>query len=177
MRALVVYESMFGNTREIAEAVAAGLTGTCEEVVVAAVGQVTSEQVAAADLLVVGGPTHAHGMSSAQSRKGAPDYVAKSHGELALEPGFEGPGLRDWFASLPPGSGPAAAFDTRVHGPELLTGHASKGISDRLRRHGYSVVVDPESFLVGKANRLLPGETERATTWARTVAASLLAAH
>jgi hypothetical protein len=172
MRALVVYESMFGNTREIAEAIAAGLTDTCD-VVVLPVAEATDEQVDAAGLLVVGGPTHAHGMTSAQSRKGAPNYVEKSHGELHLEPGYEGPGLRDWFAALPPGSGFAAAFDTRVDGPPLLTGHASKGIADRLRKHGYAVLAEPESFLVGKANQLKDGETERATGWARGIAASL----
>lgn len=174
MRALVVYESMFGNTRAIAEAVAAGLTGTCE-VVVLPVAEATDEQVDAAGLLVVGGPTHAHGMTSAQSRKGAPNYVEKSDGDLALEPGYEGPGLRDWFAALPPGSGFAAAFDTRVDGPRLLTGHASKGIADRLHRHGYAVVAEPESFLVGKGNHLVDGETERATAWARELAAKVVA--
>ncbi len=45
-----------------------------------------------------------------------------------------------------------------------------------MRRHGYAVVVDPESFLVGKANRLLAGETERATAWAGT-RGELLVAH
>ena len=63
MRTLVVYESMFGNTRAIAEAVAAGLTEAAE-VVLVPVREVTPAHVHSADLIVVGGPTHAHGLSS-----------------------------------------------------------------------------------------------------------------
>jgi hypothetical protein len=47
----------------------------------------------------------------------------------------------------------------------LLSGRASRGISDRLRHHGYRLVADPESFLVNKSNQLLPAEVERATAW------------
>jgi len=171
MRTLVVYESMFGNTRAIAEAVAAGIAGG-SEVIVLPVGEVTPAQVHSSDLLVVGGPTHAHGMSSRQSRKGAPDYVDRYDPPLSLEPGWDGPGLRDWFDTLPEGAGRGAAFDTRADINHLLSGRASRGIADRLRRHGYRLVADPESFLVDKSNHLLPSELERATAWG----AGLLAA-
>ena len=166
MRVLVVYESMFGNTRSIAEAIAAGLSGATD-VVLAPIRAVTPEQVAAADLLVVGGPTHAHGMSSSQSRKGAPDYVDKFDVPLGLEPGWDGLGLRDWFTTLPEGKGHCrgAAFDTRADINHLLSGRASRGIADRLRHHGYRLVADPESFLVDRQNRLLPEELERASAW------------
>jgi hypothetical protein len=171
MRALVVYESMFGNTHAVAEAIAAGLSQSYA-VEVLAVGEVTPEHVAGLDLLVVGGPTHAHGMTSAQSRKGAPAYVEKSDGDLHLEPGYDGAGLRDWFGTLPKAAGRAAAFDTRVDMSALLSGRASKGIADRLRKHGYTLAADPESFLVDKANHLLPGEAERATAWAAALVPS-----
>ena len=70
MRALVVYESMYGNTHLVADAIAVGLAplGAVE---VVPVGGATDAVLAGADLLVVGGPTHVHGMSSAMSRKGA----------------------------------------------------------------------------------------------------------
>ena len=164
MRVLVVYESMFGNTRSIAEAIAAGLSGA-SDVVLAPIRAVTQEQVAAADLLVVGGTTHAHGMSSTQSRKGAPDYVDKFDVPLVLEPGWDGLGLRDWFTTLPEGHGRGAAFDTRADINHLLSGRASRGIADRLRHHGYRLVADPESFLVDRQNQLLPEELARATAW------------
>ena len=171
MHALVVYESMFGNTRAIAEAVAVGLREAAD-VTVVPVRAVTPELVRDADLLVVGGPTHAHGMSSTQSRKGSPEYSTRF--ELPLEPGWDEIGLRDWFAALPEGSGRGAAFDTRADINHLLSGRASRGIADRLRKHGYRLVADPESFLVDKQNRLLPEEIERATTWGATL---LQAAH
>jgi len=171
MRTLVVYESMFGNTRAIAEAVAAGLSGAAE-VALVPVREVTPAQVHSADLLVVGGPTHAHGLSSSMSRKGAPDYVDKFDVPLVLEPGWDGIGLRDWFDTLEQGSARGAAFDTRADINHLLSGRASRGIADRLRKHGYRLVADPESFLVNKQNQLLSSEIERATAWG----AELLAA-
>ena len=58
------------------------------------------------------------------------------------------------------------------HINHLLSGRASRGIADRLRRHGYRLVAEPESFLVNKSNQLLPSELERATAWG----AGLLAA-
>lgn len=172
MRAVVVYESMFGNTHAIAEAVATGLRRT-DEVVLVPVEEATQQVLEGADLLVVGGPTHAHGMSSAASRKGAPDYVAKAHGALSLEPGWDGEGLRDWFHELPEHPVAAAAFDTRADMAALITGRASKGIADRLGKHGCRLVVEPESFLVDKGNHLLPHELDRAQEWGASLAAAL----
>jgi hypothetical protein len=170
MRAVVVYESMFGSTRAIAEAIAAGIG---EGAVVVPVGGATRDVVKHAELLVAGGPTHAHGMTSKQSRAGSPQYVEKSHGDLELEPDFEGPGLRDWFHDQPGRPLPAAAFDTRVSGPELLTGRASKGIASRLHSHGCTLVAKPESFLVDRDHHLLDGELERARAWGAALVAQV----
>jgi len=171
MRALVVFESIFGNTRTVAEAIGEGLSST-HEVVVVSVGAVTAEQVATADLLVVGGPTHVHGLSSDMSRSGVEDTAAKSGGDLMLDPDYDLGDLRSWFAALPQTTGKGAAFDTRVDGPVLFTGHACKGIGSRLTRHGYTLVVEPESFLVDKQTVLLPGEVERARAWGAHVGVS-----
>ena len=173
MRAVVVYESMYGNTHDIASHIAEGLL-SAYAVEVLAVEDATPDRVADADLLVVGGPTHVHGMSSEMSRKAAVDAVEKDE-ELELDAHAPGPGLRDWFDTLP-GSGRAAAFDTRIDARPALTGRASKGIAKRLRRHGYDLVVEPESFLVDKHNRLLDGEEERAVVWAKGIAARTIGA-
>jgi hypothetical protein len=173
MRSVVVYESMFGSTHAIAEAIATGLRRT-GEVVIVPVEQATTAVLDGADLLVVGGPTHAHGMSSAQSRKGAPDYVEKSHGELTLEDGWDGMGLRDWFQELPEHPCAAAAFDTRADMSPLLTGRASKGIAARLSKHGCRLVAEPESFIVDKGSHLLPHELDRAADWGATLAAAFV---
>jgi hypothetical protein len=171
MRALVVYESMFGNTHVIADHIAAGLgSAPGVDVTVTSVHDATPEVLAAADLVVVGGPTHVHGMSNKQSRVGAKDMAAKQD-DLDLDPDWEGPGLRDWFDSFSvPPERPAAAFDTRIHASALLTGQASKGIARRLHKHGCTLVVEPESFFVDKASHLEPDEADRATRWGRSIA-------
>ena len=171
MRVLVVYESMFGNTHAVAQHIAEGIDAAATGEVVS-VHDATPQSVAAADLVVVGGPTHVHGMSSQRSRAGAEDMAEKDD-DLELDPDAYGDGLRDWFERLDDGIGSnrlAAAFDTRVHGSALLTGHASKGISKRLRSHGFELVADGESFFVDKSNHLEVGEAERATAWGRTIA-------
>jgi hypothetical protein len=118
-----------------------------------------------AELLVVGGPTHVHGMSRPGTRKAAIEAAEKPDAGLELDPDAEGPGLRDWFDSLDRAGVMAAAFDTRMHGPPALTGRASKGIARRLRSHGATLVVEPQSFIVTKDNHLEPDEEARAAEW------------
>lgn len=170
MRVLVVYESMFGNTRLIAQAIAEGLRGDAD---VQVVGVVDADTVLDRyDLVVVGGPTHAWGMSWPSTRRGAPIRVEKPGSELALEAGADtGPGVREWLATVRPSRAKAAAFDTRINSRTLFTGRASKSINRQLLRHGFSVVVSPESFLVDKKSHLLPGELERAGAWAAGLSA------
>ena len=178
MRALVVYESMFGNTHAVAEHIAEGLE-TVAETRVVSVHDATPELVAAADIVAVGGPTHVHGMSSKRSRAGAEEMASKDD-DLDLDPDAFGEGLRDWFDDVvadDAGSGRlAAAFDTHVHASALLTGQASNGIAKRLRKHGFELLVDGESFFVNKSNHLEPGEADRATAWGRSLAAAAHAA-
>ena len=85
MRAVVVYESMYGNTHLIADAIGAGLE-TAFDVRVVAVSQAATEVIADADLVVVGGPTHAHGMSRATTRRAAVQAADKPVGGLTVEP-------------------------------------------------------------------------------------------
>ena len=168
MKVAIVYESLYGNTRRIAEAVATGLRGA-GEVTLVEVRDASPETAADADLLVVGGPTHVHGLSSRRSREGAAGDAHGTPGRRA--PDVEGPPLRDWLDGLAGGHGVAvAAFDTRLDKPKLLVGSAAKGITRRLRRLGYDPV-DEESFLVaGAEGPLLPGELERAQAWGERLA-------
>jgi len=171
--ALVIFESMFGNTHLIADHVAEGLRASfaCE---VRSAAAVTPDQVVAADLVVVGAPTHVHGLPGPRSRHAAADSVEKSPDELVLEPYALGPGLRELFDRLEHEGGPAAAFDTRIDAPAVFTGRASRGIARRLRDHGFGLVADPESFLVDKHNHLLDGEAPRAEAWGRSLAARMV---
>jgi hypothetical protein len=93
---------------------------------------------------------------------------------LTLDPAAEGPGIREWFGSLSDADHKrAAAFDTRLSGPALLTGRASGGIANGLRRHGFELVAEPESFLVDRQTQLVAGEAERATIWGAGLAAAV----
>ncbi len=166
MRALVVFESMYGNTRQVAEAIGRGL-GEVGEVSVVPLSQATAERVDTADLVVVGGPTHVHSMSRPLTRKGAADDAVKEGSVLQLEPEAQGDGVREWLEALGTAHGCAAAFDTRIRANPLLTGRASKPIARRLRRTGFELVAPPESFLVSKESVLEEGEAERAVEWGR----------
>lgn len=170
MRAVIVYESMFGNTRRIAESIAEGLGGGGDvQLVRAAEGG--THVLDGADLVVVGGPTHAWGMSRPSTRRGAPGYVDKSHGGLALEPGADAEGgVREWLGSLGALPVPAAAFDTRIKAPSFFTGRASKAIARALADHGAPLVAPPESFFVDRKSHLVPGQIDRARSWGSRLA-------
>jgi hypothetical protein len=172
MKAVVVYESMYGNTHLIADAIGAGLM-VALDVSVVPVSEASSAVLADADLVVVGGPTHTHGMSRAATRKAAVEAANKPASPPMVEPDALGPGLRDWFGSIGRYSVKAAAFDTRIHAPAALTGRASKGFARLLRAHGFDLVADPESFLVTKQNQLERQEATRARDWGAKLAAQI----
>ncbi|MEE1786680.1 flavodoxin domain-containing protein [Streptomyces sp. SP17BM10] len=172
MHTVIVYESMYGNTREIAEAIAEGVhqADPAARVDCLPVTEAGAEVTRTADLLVVGGPTHMRGMSSGVSRHMAAS--AESHKEGHEDAAAEaresagGPGLRSWFHHLPETeSGThAAAFDTR--GATAGSGGAAKGIAQRLSHHHYDMVAEPEGFIVdGVDGPLHAGELDRARAW------------
>ncbi len=164
MKALVVYESMYGNTHLISTSIADALR-TTHEVTLVPVAEATRQLVAEADLLVVGGPTHMHRLSTASSRRMAAEAAAKQASGLTLDPDAAGPGLRDWFNGLGDGHALAACFDTRINARAAFTGRASRGIRKLLKQHGYHLIAAPESFLVTSRSSLLDGEAARARHW------------
>ena len=122
-------------------------------------------------------PRRTHtGLPRPSTRKGAPDYVKKSNGDLMLEPGANSAvGVREWLSSLGRLDARCAAFDTRANGPGFLTGRASKTIARVLKKRGASLVASPQSFLT-KGNKLVSGELERASAWGETLAGQLVPA-
>ncbi len=160
MKTLIVYDTLFGNTKQIAEAIA---TGLAEEFEVST--NAVSEVVDLPDdveLLLVGGPTHRHGLSD---------------------------GMRDLLDRLPETALrhlAFASFDTRYQGPGWIMGSAAKVISRRLQQSRAHRVVPPESFFVARvqpegeakhaheSEHLKKGEIERATQWGRMIAALLV---
>jgi hypothetical protein len=161
MKALVVYESMFGATQSAAEAIGEGLDPHAS-VRVVEVGTLVEESGGAVDsdvdLLVVGGPTHAFSMSRASTRRDA-----RKEGLPIISTGV---GVREWLdGARVPGGVACAAFDTKVATPRL-PGAASSGITKRLRKLGGRAAAKAESFAVqGTAGGLLEGELERARAW------------
>ena len=172
MRAVVVYESMYGNTRAIADAIGDGLR-ECAHVEVVPVRDADAAVARGAELLVVGGPTHVRGMSRAGTRSAAVEAANKAESGLTVDPAAEGPGVREWLDSLGKFDLRAAAFDTRLDAPVAFTGRASKRIARKLRQHGFSLVTEPESFLVTKATDLNPDEQARAHRWGKSLALHL----
>jgi flavodoxin len=169
MRVLVVFESLYGSTAAVGEAIAASLRSegvTAEAMPVDHVDPASAEGL---DLLVVGGPTHMHGLSRASTRKAG----AKDEKNAYTEPTIA-PGLREWFEGIPDGEGRmAAAFDTRFDQAAWLTGSAAKVIAKRLGARGFRLAADPESFFVTKENALADGEVAHATRWGAILAAAL----
>jgi flavodoxin len=147
VRSVVVYGSRSGNTRQVAGAIAAAL----EErgpVRLVAVEDASATVWDHCDLLVVGGPTEGRHLT---------------------------PPVRAFFDRLPAHALRelhAAAFDTRLDWPRLLSGSAASGIRRRLVEMGATIVAPPESFKVSDQPRLIHGELERARVWARSVAAA-----
>lgn len=156
MNAVVVYESMFGNTRDIAMAIADGLASVLD---VRCVEVGTAPHVFDhPDLLIVGGPTHAFSMSRASTRDSA-----KSETE---EPLVSSTGIRDWLADVDIHRGQRfATFDTKVPKPKL-PGSAAASAAKRLKRLHGSIVAKPETFWVTDVTGPLEaGEIERARAW------------
>ena len=99
MRALVVYESMYGYTHEIAGNIEDGLRADYGVALVPVAGATTS-LVAGADLLVAGAPTHMHGLPSVATRRMAARAAAKDGSALRMDPDAGGPGLPEWLKDL-----------------------------------------------------------------------------
>ena len=164
MRGFVVYESLFGNTARIARAVADGMKENLEvEVHSVAEGKLPE----GADLLVIGGPTHAFSMSRATTRQDAVNQGASADPTI---------GLREWLNELPEGNDTLfAAFDTRVEMVRRLPGSAAQAAAKAARKRGYQSLTRPESIYVQDTpGPLLDGEMQRAEVWGAQLAESLV---
>ncbi|HLW18490.1 MAG TPA: flavodoxin [Actinomycetota bacterium] len=166
MKIIVVYESMFGNTQIIGQAIADGLADL-GQVTSGNVDEISAESARDADLIVVGGPTHAHGMARMSTRfpkVDNPKYAPSLPGTTVL---------RSWLDLVPKGSGRCAAFDTRFDKPAWLTGSAAKKIAKRLKAKGFAVLAIESFFVQGGDGPLAEGERARATEWGHSLASMI----
>jgi hypothetical protein len=165
MRALVVYESMFGNTEQVARAIGVGIEASMHADVVE-VGAAPDAVPADVTLLVVGGPTHAFGMSWPSTRR---DAAQRATSVISRDRG-----IREWLGGLPAGTTEATAFDTRV--TSRVTGSAARAAFRRLDRLGYRLVAAFTSFRVTDVTGpLVDGELDRARDWGRALGAEVAA--
>lgn len=166
-RALVVYESVFGNARTIAHAIADGLA-PAYSVDVAAAAEAPSEIGGDVGLVVVGGPNHAFGMPRPSTREGA----VKQYGASIPDTGT---GLHEWLVAVQVSAGgvAAAAFDTRGSGHPVLTrmDHAARTEEKLLAQLGARIVSPAEHFFVmAPEGPLAEGEEDRARRWGTSLA-------
>jgi flavodoxin len=145
MNSLIIYDTFFGDTLHIAEAIADALAAYGSVRLVRA-DKVGARDLDTLDLLLVGGPTQRHGLS---------------------------PALRDWLGRLPRGALrelPVATFDTRYRMASWLSGSAARDLAKALRRQGAALLVPPASFFVtAREGPLAEGQLARAGSWARMV--------
>ena len=149
MKTIVVYHSLYGNTEKIARAIAGAIPG---EVQLLRVDQVAPDQLEAADLLIIGAPTHGSLPSEAAQA------LLKQVGPPAR------PGAR------------LATFDTRLTWKFLQRyGYAASKMADQLVPKGWTLVGEPGGFFVKglKKGPLKKGEAERAAAWAKTLTENL----
>jgi len=164
VKAVVVHESLWGNTAAVAGAIAEGLGSDAK---VLSTAQAGAQELDGGDLVVAGGPVFGFQLSSERMRQSIRDSP-----ELGVPaPDLSGPPLRAWLEALPPGAGRCAAFDTRVRGP---FGKGAPTVAVELQAKGYQLVARPEGFIVtGKYGPLRKGELERATQWGRQLRRSM----
>lgn len=169
--ALVIYESMFGNTRTVAEGIAEGCRSAGFATSLVEVSLAPTRIPDDVALVIVGGPTHAFGLTRPRTRQ---DAARQADGGLVSS----GDGLREWLEGVgPPSAGVrAAAFDTRIDKPRV-PGSAARGAERRLRRLGFGGLAPAESFYVtGTKGPLLEGERARAGRWGEAIALKARAA-
>jgi flavodoxin len=170
MRALVVFESMFGNTEKVAGAVAHGLQLEGVDTGLVEVHSAPHRLSADLDLLVVGGPTHGFSMSRASTRADAVRQGAPS--ERATT------GVREWLAAVELDGDPApglATFDTRVTKVRWLPQAAGPSAARAGRRRGLELVAKAHGFLVDDIRGpLVERELEHAVEWGRRLGVELI---
>jgi hypothetical protein len=161
MKALVVYESLWGNTAAVAQAIAEGIGAEAQALTTDAA---SPEAVADADLIVAGAPVLGFSLGGARMR----EAIARDEADAPTPPDLSHPSLRSWLEALPAGRGRSAAFETRIWwSPRGATGD----IETRLDRAGYRPIARAQKFVVkDKYGPLREGELERARHWGAELA-------
>ena len=164
MKAIVVYESLWGNTAAVARAIAEGLGPGAQALSTA---EATSAVVAGAELIVAGASLFAFQLPTDKIR----ETIRGKAATFPAPPDLSHPALRAWLETVPPGKGRAAAFETRIW---WSPGGATGSILRALKKAGYAPLARGKRFRVaGLTGPLKPGELERARAWGAALARDL----
>jgi hypothetical protein len=164
MKAVVVYESHWGNTAEVARAIASGLG---PDTPVLATDEATAAILADTDLIVAGAPVIAFRLATDSMRS----RIAEDADDAPREPDLTHPSMRSWLDGIPAGNGFAAAFETRIH---WSPGGAIGGIEHGLDKAGYRrLAKGHKAFVTGSYGPLRDGELEAARAWGSELALQL----
>jgi hypothetical protein len=164
MQAIVVYESLWGNTAAIARAIAGGIG---PETRALSTAEASGTAIADADLIVAGAPVLAFALPSDKMRAS----LGADPGKAPTPPDLSHPSMRSWLDALPEGHGRSAAFETRIW---WSPGGATAAIVHALERAGYRPVAKPRRFIVkGAYGPLRNGELERARLWGAALAQAM----
>ena len=159
MSAIVVYESLWGNTAAIARAIAEGIGEGARAL---PASQATPDVVTGADLIVAGAPLLGFSLPTEDMRESIRTNPANK------TPDMSSSSARAWLATVPKGSARFATFETRIW---WSPGSSAKAIAKDLTALGYRQAAEPERFIVkGKYGPLKDGEIERARAWGKTLA-------
>ncbi len=144
MKTLIVYDSLYGNTQMIAEAVAKGITGEVKVVKVTDAKAADSNDI---DLLIIGSPTQ-----GGRYTKTMDPFLSEISGSINK-------------------SAKIAVFDTRMPAKWVkIFGYAAGKLTDYFKKEGFDALVSPEPFMVeGAKGPLKEGEAERATEWGKSI--------
>lgn len=166
MKAIVVYESHWGNTAAVARAIADGIGS---ETPALTTDEASTEALADVDLLVAGAPVIAFRLASEKMLESMADQSDKA----PAPPDLSHPSMRSWLGRLPRGRGRSAAFETRVWwSPRGATSDIERG----LKGAGFQPAAKAHRFVVqGSYGPLRDGELERAREWGSELAKTVRA--
>jgi flavodoxin len=161
VKAMIVYDSLYGNTERIAQAIGHAL-GSREEVEIRRVSDVKPEQLAGLELLIVGSPTQRFRPTAAINN------LLKSIPKNGMR-GVKVAAFDTRLAVSDIEKTPVLAYFVRLFG---RSAYAAKPISGRLTKRGGELIIPPEGFFVhGMQGPLQEGELERAADWAKQIVA------
>ena len=163
MKAVVVYESLWGNTAAIARAIAQGMG---PEVPALSTAEAAGPAMAGVDLIVAGAPVLGFQLPSDSMRHN----IAANPGGAPRAPDLSHPSMRSWLDALPETDSRCAAFET---GLRWSPGGATSAIGRGLEQAGCRQLVKGQRFVVkGKWGPLRDGELERARRWGTELASA-----